>query len=167
MSLDDLLDDERLDGAHDARISVRPERIGVPVTDTTSLIAQIRYECQFWGGANSAMIPVHPDGLIYEPYIRILAGSAIDAVEGMSPFGLFDIRQATVQLSPERGVWNRQLAVGLLEFGKPGHQACVTGCRTRTIGPVEADLCGVPRLDARGSHEGSAAGTSLCTGTHI
>ena len=37
------------------------QRIGVPITDTTSLIDQIRYECQFWGGANSSMIPVYAD----------------------------------------------------------------------------------------------------------
>jgi len=86
LSLQELLDDERLNGAHDARISVRPERIGVPITDTTSFTDQIRYECQFWGGANSTMIPVHADGSIYEPYIQVLTGSAIDAVEGISPF---------------------------------------------------------------------------------
>jgi hypothetical protein len=94
-----------------------------------------------------------------------LAGSSIDAVDGMSPFGLFNVPQATVELSPERSAWNRQLAIGLLEYRKqdakrelqiveldpsdpwrPIYAACLGLIPDAPTESVLRELCYVPEL---------------------
>ncbi|WP_188281507.1 hypothetical protein [Streptomyces sp. CBMA29] len=115
-----LLDDEKLTGAHEVQISYRPERIAVPLTPQTEdyFISVVRDQSQIWGGAVVPLIPVISDGTVEESYARILPGSAIDALQGMHPFNLFHLPEATVEKSSKRSKYGPQLAFTLLGFDK-------------------------------------------------
>lgn len=113
-----LLDDEVLNGLHVARISYRPERTCLPIIvgHEGAVLDAIRQECQFWGGATTPLVPVAQDGAVAPEYARILAGSAVDRIEGLDLFGLFHMPEARVKLPVEQTHWGRQLGVTLLEY---------------------------------------------------
>ena len=115
-----LLDDDSLNGSFASRITYRPDRRGFPIrTDSTGdFYDAVQYECQIWGGATTALVPVSADGDISALYRRIIAGSTIDHLSGLDHFGLFHLADAKVTLPPSREGWGRQLAVALLEHGK-------------------------------------------------
>jgi hypothetical protein len=114
-----LLDDERLTGAHEARIAYRPERVAVPLPaplTAQGFIDVVRAESQVWGGAVAPFIPVTPGGKVEDPYARILPGSQVDGLRGLHPFNLSHLSEATVE-TRERP-HGQQLAFTLLESGK-------------------------------------------------
>lgn len=112
-----FLDDQRLNGPHVARISARPQRIALPlsVTGPRSLEDTVELECQLWGGAANAILPVDDTGSIPEMYQSILPGSQIDGVHG----GGYDPEMSltgNIVLPQTRDVSRSQLAAGLLAF---------------------------------------------------
>lgn len=118
-----LLDGETLNGPHAARITIRPERVAVPVHTPDALEQAIKFECQLWGGANTPFVPVSESGTISRPYLSILAGSAIERVNRMDVYGLYNMDGTGVQGSTrehgqEMDGFGRQLAVALLPYGR-------------------------------------------------
>lgn len=122
--MDQLLDEEPLDGSHAARITVRPERAAIPVHSIDALVAAITFECQLWGGANTPLVPVSTSGLVPMEYASILPGSAIDSVRGIQAYGLYnmfgasDVAVSIRDYGDEMDGFGRQLAVALLPHGK-------------------------------------------------
>jgi ribosomal protein S27E len=123
-TLEQLLDEEPLNGSHAARITVRPERTAIPVHGVDEFVAAVTFECQLWGGANTPLLPVSASGLVSPEYVKILPGSAIEQVRGLETFGLYNMFEAsevsvsTRDYGDERDGFGRQLAVALLPYGK-------------------------------------------------
>jgi hypothetical protein len=118
-----LLDGETLNGPHAARITIRPERVAVPVHTQDALEQAIKFECQLWGGANTPFVPISESGTISRPFSSILAGSAIERVNRMDVHGLYNMDGTGVQVSTrehgeEMDGFGRQLAVALLPYGR-------------------------------------------------
>lgn len=113
-----LLDDDRLNGPQEVRLTYRPERLAVPVPldDPEQFICAVEYECQVWAGGTSPMLPVQPDGTLVNSYIPLVPGSAVDGILGMHPFDLFALDKARVSLPLAGRGYGRQLAVALLEY---------------------------------------------------
>ncbi|MEV0843312.1 hypothetical protein AB0I55_27680 [Actinocatenispora sera] len=114
-----LLDDEELNGAHDVRITYRPSRIAVPVRQSVpEIMGQIRRQCQIWAGAVAPFIPIDENGKIDQCYQRILPGSAIDGILGITDPCMINLGRLVVS-APTVGHARRiQLAVALLDFKK-------------------------------------------------
>lgn len=112
-----FLDGERLNGPHVARISARPERIALPIRadGPRSLQETVELECQLWGGAANAILPLDATGQVPEMYKAILPGSQIDRVlgDGYNPVMAMS---SEIDLTQERGVFGSQLAAGLLPY---------------------------------------------------
>jgi hypothetical protein len=112
-----FLDGERLNGPHVARISARPQRTAIPLSDAgpRSLEIAVELECQLWGGAANVLLPIDATGSIPALYRAVLPGSQIDDVHG---FG-YDPEMSLlgeIDLSRRRNVSRSQLAAGLLPF---------------------------------------------------
>lgn len=114
-----LLDDERLNGSHEAHICLRPERVAIPVSAgaVDQAVAAIETECQVWGGATSPLIPLSADGLIPDDYASILPGAPIDRITDLDIFAL----SSGGPLRPDgalsgRGWWGSQFAAALLDY---------------------------------------------------
>lgn len=122
--MEQLLDEEPLNGSHAARITIRPERTAIPVRSVDELVAAITFECQLWGGANTPLVPVSASGLVPPEYVDILPGSAIEWVRGLDAFGLYnmfgasEVSVSTRDYGDEMDGFGRQLAVALLPYGK-------------------------------------------------
>ncbi|MGJ5826129.1 hypothetical protein [Streptomyces ossamyceticus] len=116
-----LLDDEPLEGTSEARISYRPRRIAVPLSAPLSqnkFISTVRNQCQVWGGAVAPLVPLNTSGTVDSTYAHVLPGSAIDGIEGLHPFNLIHLSEATVEPSRQSQAHGPQLAFALLESGK-------------------------------------------------
>lgn len=114
-----LLDEERLEGPHEVRVTFRPERFAFPVraNDIPAALAVIRQECQVWGGASTPLIPLAEDGTIPSEYRRVLPGSAVDFVRGVDSLDIRPDASIRPDLAPGRSAWwGRQLAAALLEY---------------------------------------------------
>lgn len=76
-----LLDDGLLSGQHEVTTVLRPERHARPVAfgDLKGALAEIQRACQVWGGGSQPLLPV-ADGILPEPYARLLATEQIDFV---------------------------------------------------------------------------------------
>lgn len=113
-----LLDDDKLNGPQEIRLTYRPERLAVPVAldAPEQFLSAVEYECQVWAGGASPMLPVRADGSLVNSYASLVPGSAVDGVLGMHPFGLFAINEARVSLPLAGRGYGRQLAVALLEY---------------------------------------------------
>ena len=115
----DLLDDERLNGPHTARITYRPRRHGIPVPigDMARLVAAIRDECQFWGGAATALLPYDTsDSLLLREYRDVLPGSHIDHVWGLDNVRPRRFISGLVSGDTSGGSYIRQIAAALLDY---------------------------------------------------
>lgn len=112
-----FLDDECLSGPHVARVSVRPQRLALPigVNGPKNLEDIIQLECQIWGGAANVILPIVEDGSIPEMYRAILFGSQIDDGGCFEYYPEISLSDA-VNLNCRRGVDRDQLAVGLLPY---------------------------------------------------
>lgn len=115
-----LLDDETLEGAHEGRISYRPQRVAVPISraEPASFAEAVRYECQIWGGATTPIIPVEPDGSIDALYRRLLPGAALDRIHGHDASGHGAEDHMRIDLRIPRSEYGSQLAVALLQHKK-------------------------------------------------
>lgn len=114
-----LLDDDRLNGPHEVRVSFRPERVGVPICAgaVDDAIAAIEAQCQVWGGATSPLIPLAPDGDVPDAYASILRGAAVDRILGLDIFTLGS--GGPLRPKPpgdEREWWGSQFVPALLDY---------------------------------------------------
>ncbi|MGR0218633.1 hypothetical protein [Agromyces sp. ZXT2-6] len=113
-----LLDDERLNGPHVARINARPFRTAYPVPDLTVFSEIVELECQVWGGAASILLPTDASGMVRDLYRKRLSGAQVDRVYGAH--GDREMRlDSPVPLRQERKFVYDQLAIGLLPWRKP------------------------------------------------
>lgn len=112
-----LLDSAKLDGPHAARISARPERIAVPLdaSKQDAFRQAVEVECQVWGGAANALLPVTAEGEIPDYYRGVLPGSQIDRVVGAGHDPEMLLRDLQITGDP-RDLSRSQLAVSLFEY---------------------------------------------------
>ncbi|WP_432081165.1 hypothetical protein [Streptomyces sp. WAC 04229] len=71
------------------------------------------------------LVPVDSAGLVEEPYIRIVAGSAIDGMRGVHPFNLVHLAETKVKFPRSGREYGPQLSVALLEPDKASENAPV------------------------------------------
>jgi ribosomal protein S27E len=121
-----ILDDQRLDGPHVARISARPRRLAIPlpIHGDRTLESVISLECQIWGGGSNVVLPLDDQGIVPDLYQKIIPGSQIDDIYG----ALHDpdmTRVEHIDAQGPRDVSRSQLAVGLLEYKAPDKLAPV------------------------------------------
>ncbi len=88
-ALPQLLDDGLLSGQHETTTILRPERQARPVArdDVNSLLTEIEFACQVWGGGSQPLLPVS-DGALPEPYRILLGTEQIDFVGGLQEIEL-------------------------------------------------------------------------------
>lgn len=126
-----ILDTERLEGAHETRVVLRPGRVAIPVDRERpdQFLVEIEQRCATWGGAGSPLVPASSDGQIDPVYAKAIPGAAIDGVRGLiHPWEMFRLPQARVSFPDVRDSFGDQLAVGLLKYRKqksPAYGGCV------------------------------------------
>ncbi|MBD8205181.1 hypothetical protein IFU08_09305 [Microbacterium sp. CFBP 8790] len=116
-----LLDDEKLSGPREVRISARPAREVIPVRDIDTFVTAVERACQVWGGAADPIVPVGREGEVSDLYRVKLHGSNVDRVVG-SRVNRMDFRPLAPDSPPEMSFWGRQLALGLLPYRKQAQQ---------------------------------------------
>lgn len=120
-----MLDDEVLDGAHEARITYRPVRDAILFDcDADSYYQIIEHECQIWGGATTPLIPVHRSGDIDGLYASRLPGSAIDNVVGFEYGAMYQSPLPRVENTALR-FRDVQLAVGMFRYKQQDKQRTI------------------------------------------
>lgn len=79
-----LLDNGLLSGQHEVTTVLRPVRHARPVAidHVEGALAEIERACQVWGGGSQPLLPI-ADGVLREPYARLLATEQIDFVGGL------------------------------------------------------------------------------------
>ncbi|HSH59099.1 MAG TPA: hypothetical protein VK988_05550 [Acidimicrobiales bacterium] len=84
-----LLDDGLLSGQHETTTVLRPERSARPVAtdELKGALTEIEFACQVWGGGSQPLLPVC-EGVLPEPYRRLLATEQIDFVGGLQEIEL-------------------------------------------------------------------------------
>ena len=114
-----LLDDEALDGVHEARVTVRLSRDASAIQpDANRFMAEVERLCSLWGGAVTPIISINAEGALSHLYAKKIPGSAIDGAEGLHPHELFDLASATITRDPNREAFWEQLALPLLKYKK-------------------------------------------------
>lgn len=116
-----LLDDEKLSGPREVRISARPVREAIPVGDINAFVVAVERACQVWGGAADPIVPVSSAGEVSDLYRDKLHGSNVDHVVG-SKVNRMDFRPLSPDSPPEISFWGKQLALGLLPYRKQAQQ---------------------------------------------
>ena len=73
-----------LSGQHEVTTVLRPVRHARPVAfdDVEGALAEIERACQVWGGGSQPLLPI-ADGVLPEPYARLLATEQIDFAGGL------------------------------------------------------------------------------------
>ncbi|WP_454111968.1 hypothetical protein [Microbacterium aurum] len=114
-----LLDNENLNGVHEARVNVRLARDAAAIRpDEELFLAQVEQLCSLWGGAVTPIVPKDESGAISPLYAAKLPGAAVDGVSGLHPFELFDLSNAAIQAATDRESLFEQLALPLLKYRK-------------------------------------------------
>jgi hypothetical protein len=114
-----LLDDEPLEGLHEARITIRLSRHATALPPGEArFLAEVERLCAIWGGAVTPIIPVDEAGRLSALYARKIPGASIDGVEGLHPYDLFDLNEASVKPAQNPESVHDQLAVPLLKYKK-------------------------------------------------
>jgi hypothetical protein len=112
-----VLDSEHLDGPLRAIISHRPLRYAIPISPSVqSLVHEIDFVCQVWGGASYPLLPLDASNVIPHLYSAQLVGAQVDSIMGTaSVISTRSIREA-VNMPIDRETLALQLGLGVLPY---------------------------------------------------
>ena len=115
-----LLDSAALEGPHQARINIRLSRDASPIKPQAELfLGEVERLCSLWGGGVTPIVPIRDDGTLPPLYASRIPGAAVDGVDGVRPYELFDLLAAKPQVGEARDPFADQLALALLKYKKP------------------------------------------------